>query len=71
MCYLQNRILNSNNNNLHEKKNMNEPHNIERKRLNVKKYILYYSIYIMYKNRQQPMQALKNQNSAYPWGSRK
>lgn len=53
------------------KKNMNEPHNIERKRLNVKKYILYYSIYIMYKNRQQPMQALKNQNSAYPWGSGK
>ena len=50
---------------------MDESHNIERKRLNVKKYILYYSIYIMYKNRQQPMQALKNQNSAYPWGSRK
>lgn len=28
---------------------MNEPHNIERKRLNIKKYVLYYSIYIMYK----------------------
>lgn len=71
MCYLQNRILNSNKKNLHGKKNMNEPHDIERKRLNIKKYVLYYSIYTMYKNRQQPMQALKNQNSGYPWGSRK
>lgn len=44
-----------------EKKNMNEPHNIERKRLHIKSN----------KNRQQPMQALKNQNSGYPWGSRK